>query len=273
MVFIPGYQVDKEGKTSAFIQVISADQSYYITYPIESFHKSFGGSCIKIGKSIFSPKGIRVDIKTKDLEIKGKIKYLNTSPLHYSIMGPFALIPFMECSHRVVSMNHYLQGNLRVNGKWQDYNVGKGYIEGDRGRSFPENYLWTQCNYFKGSANSSVMVSIATIPINLWKFKDFLGCIAVVKYRGKEYRFATYLGVEVIYFGEDGLWIKQKNMELVVEILQSSPHPLSAPSSGCMNRVIHESADCKASYTFMINEKIIFNDISERASFEYADKE
>lgn len=26
---------------------------------------------------------------------------------------------------------------------------GKGYIEADRGKSFPKYYLWAQCNHFK----------------------------------------------------------------------------------------------------------------------------
>lgn len=35
----------------------------------------------------------------------------------WTIMGPFALVPFMECRHRVWSMCHSVRGNVCINGR------------------------------------------------------------------------------------------------------------------------------------------------------------
>ena len=60
-------------------------------------------------------------------------------------MGPFRFLPGMECSHGVISMGHALEGTLTLNGAVLDFAGGTGYVETDRGRSFPSAYLWTQC--------------------------------------------------------------------------------------------------------------------------------
>lgn len=67
------------------------------------------------------------------------------TPLRSDIMGPFRFLPGMECSHGVISMGHSLEGKLDLNGKRIDFSGGTGYVETDRGRSFPSAYLWTQC--------------------------------------------------------------------------------------------------------------------------------
>jgi len=78
-------------------------------------------------------------------------------------MGIFAYIPKMECSHGVVSMNHGLEGILKINGEEIDFTGGKGYIEKDWGTSFPKQYIWIQCNNFKNQT-TRVFSSVADIP-------------------------------------------------------------------------------------------------------------
>lgn len=56
----------------------------------------------------------------------------------------FSFIPFMECNHDIVSVNHDLRGRISVNRNVIEFDGGKGYIEKDWGVSFPEasgNYL------------------------------------------------------------------------------------------------------------------------------------
>ena len=55
-------------------------------------------------------------------------------------MGPFRFIAGMECSHGVISMMHSLEGTIEINGEIVDFSGGTGYIETDRGRSFPSAY-------------------------------------------------------------------------------------------------------------------------------------
>ncbi len=89
------------------------------------------------------------------------------------------------------SMRHEVRGRVEVNGKLFDFSRGVGYWEGDRGRSFPKEYAWTQC-LFKGG---SLMLSVADIPMAKM---HFTGIIGVVLWKGREYRLATYLGARVV---------------------------------------------------------------------------
>ena len=44
-------------------------------------------------------------------------------------MGPFSFVPFMECYHGVLSMNHSIKGRLDFNGESLSFDNGKGYME------------------------------------------------------------------------------------------------------------------------------------------------
>ena len=46
-------------------------------------------------------------------------------------MGPFAFVPFMECYHGIVSMDHIIQGELEIDGVNIDFSNGRGYLEKD----------------------------------------------------------------------------------------------------------------------------------------------
>jgi len=63
-------------------------------------------------------------------------------------MGWYSYIPFMECKHGIVSVNHKISGTLRIDNELIDLNEGKGYIEKDWGTSFPEAWIWIQSNNF-----------------------------------------------------------------------------------------------------------------------------
>ncbi|MGN0978195.1 MAG: hypothetical protein ACI4PH_09090 [Faecousia sp.] len=53
-----------------------------------------------------------------------------------------------------------------------------GYMEGDRGYSFPRKYAWTQCSFPDGA----LMLSIADIPVGGF---HFTGVIGIVLLQGK----------------------------------------------------------------------------------------
>lgn len=267
LAFIPGFHVDEDGRPSAFIQVVTKEKTYYVTYSHDEYKKARNGKAIKIGNSIFSVRGVKIDIKDEHqgLYIKGKIKYKNLHPLKYSIMGPFALIPFMECRHRVISMNHYLQGSIKFNDIWMDFDGGKGYIEGDRGCSFPNKYFWAQSNHFSGN-NASIMVAAANIPMMRTEFTGFL---CAIRYHGKEIRLATYLGGKVIQYNKDSMWIKQGKYLLCVNIKDPECYQLAAPDQGNMTRNIYESPSCTARFQLFYNHRKVFDLVSEKTSFEY----
>ena len=263
--FIPGINIDKNGKKYAFIQVITENKTYNINYDFNDFSISEDKLTIKIKDSIFSLKGIIINIKSKDINIKGKLTYSNITSIKKDIMGPFAYFPFMECFHGVLSLNHKVNGNLLINNEEIKFSSSKGYIEKDSGKSFPKTYLWLQCNYFKYE-DMSIMVSIADIPFLGFEFK---GCIAIVYYEGKEYRLATYNGVRIISYNEKGLVIKRGKYRLEVEIKDLSPQNLLAPNGGEMIRTIKENISCSANFKFYKNNELIFNLDSNKTSFEY----
>ncbi|MDF2567784.1 MAG: hypothetical protein K0R90_1240, partial [Oscillospiraceae bacterium] len=77
MALIPGINVDENGVKSAFIQVITNEQSYQITYSYKKFYASPQKFFVKIGNNVFCKKGIKLDIQEKNLSLKGTIRYGN----------------------------------------------------------------------------------------------------------------------------------------------------------------------------------------------------
>ena len=177
-------------------------------------------------------------------------------------MGPFALVPFMECRHSVWSMRHTVTGNVRINGQEYSFQNALGYWEGDQGRSFPKKYIWTQCCFRDGA----LMLSVADIPM---AGIHFTGVIGVVLWQGKEYRIATYLGARAVLVQNKMVRVTQGSLELEAWLLEASGQPLKAPSKGNMVRTIRESVSCRAFYRFRKKGRTLFAFETDRASFEF----
>lgn len=247
-------------KRTCSIQVITDEDAWTVTYTGDFFRRTKGN--IIIGKNRFGKKGIFLAIRTPELTVRGKLDFGPLFPLKYDIMGPFALAPFMECRHSVWSMRHPVRGAVDINGQKYFFQNAWGYWEGDRGRSFPKEYIWTQC-CFRGGA---VMLSVADIPM---AGIHFTGIIGFVLWRGKEYRIATYLGARAVKIEDKAVRVKQGDLELDVRLLEESKRPLKAPVKGDMVRTIHESASCRAFYRFRKKGCTLFAFETDRASFEF----
>lgn len=266
ITFIPGISMDSRGEKAGFVQIITNEQTYNVPYSPAAFCALESRLGIRVGRNVFSQKGVSVNIQTPEVCIRGKIKYGRLTPVQYDMMGPFCVIPFMECSHGVLSLCHTLSGTLHVNGESFKLDGGTGYIETDWGSSFPKSYLWTQCSV--PEQKCCVMASAAEVPFVGMHFR---GCVAVVWYKGKEYRFATYLGVKIMRYSEKSLQLEQGKLYLAVDVLEQSPQALAAPVLGNMKRTIHESVSCRVRYRFYINDKKVFDFTSPYASFEYVE--
>lgn len=188
IAMIPAFHIN-HGKKTVSLQIIT-DNSVHCIY-FSDLKYCERPLYIKIGNCIFSEKGIKLNIKTSQLTLQGVLKFNKISPIKYDIMGPFRFVPFMQCRHSVYSMKHQINGQITVNRQIFSFHNGMGYIEGDCGTSFPEQYIWTQCNF----RNNSIMLSAADIP--MFGF-HFTGIIGIVLMNGKEYRIATYLGAKRI---------------------------------------------------------------------------
>ncbi|KAG0332482.1 hypothetical protein BG004_001252 [Podila humilis] len=98
---------------------------------------------------------------------------LPTSVLVPSIMGFTAYLPFLECIHGVASLYHPIQtGEITIHSAKDDdilsnasYVGGIGYLEKDWGMNFPATWIWAQTNIFKSAPGSSLLFSLASIPL------------------------------------------------------------------------------------------------------------
>ena len=258
---IPAYHVTG-GKPSSSVQIINDEGAWNIPYSALDCRRSADGFTMRVGGSRFGQTSVRLSVHTPDCTAEGFLKFGALTPVHYDIMGPFRFVPFLECRHDVRSLYHTVTGTVTVNGVCYRFERDDGYIEGDRGRSFPREYLWTHCFFEK----NSLMLSVADIPFGLFRFT---GVLCVIWWEGKEYRLATYLGARATEIGKGKAVIRQGDEELTVQLLERQAHPLYAPMNGAMTRTVRESASCVASYTFRKNGKTLITFTSDRASFEY----
>lgn len=86
---------------------------------------------------------------------------------------------------------------------------------------------------------------------------------------GKEYRIATYLGARLKHIDKNIVTVKQGAYELTAKLIHKNCQPLYAPENGRMDRIIHESASCRAYYKFSCKGKLLCESTSDRASFEF----
>ena len=225
LALIPAFHIDREGHRTASLQIISRDQAWWLEYPEAQLQVSRQPFQVQIGQSNFGEQGINLHIQQDGLSLCGTLRYGPFIVLQSDIIGPFRFFAGMQCVHGVISMGHSLSGTLELNGERLDFSDGTGYIETDRGRSFPSKYLWTQC-IWGGLEPGSLMLAIATIPLPVG---SFTGCICSILYGGQEYRLATYRGVQIEAWSSSGAVICQGRYRLEAELLNERQQPLRAP--------------------------------------------
>lgn len=249
---IPGLSLSKDGKKQhAFIQLIDGvtAQTKYFSFPIEEFSFSKKEMAIKIGKNYFSKQKMILDLKGENTEIAGEVTF--SDPVNYKsnkfltpgIMGWYRFVPFMQCYHGVVHLTNTLAGDLKIDGKFFNFDNGKGYIEKDWGSSMPSSWIWMQSNHFENQ-NSSFMLSVADIP---WLGKSFVGFLGFFYYNDKTYHFATYrrtkLLLEIVDKDQVNIKIMNPKNTFVLEVKSNNTGLLKAPFEGSMDRRIPESID------------------------------
>ena len=273
--FIPGIAMDENGKKQAFIQVLDG-KNLSAKYHKFNFAEFIPNS--KIHHVIISKNFFKSDyISLKLPEIEGELFFKNLTPWSNSIfspgiMGPFSFVPFMECYHGILSMNHTIKGKLKIKSKTVDFTDGKGYIEKDWGHSFPEGYIWMQCNNFK-KKNFSVKASVAKIP---WLKSSFIGFIAGVFIDDKLIEFTTYNYSKLLACNvtDSLVKIRFENPQFILELklTRKKPTKLVAPISGFMDSRVEECMDGKMEVLLKEKQtnKIVFNDTGYSAALEVA---
>lgn len=249
-----------QGKTTCSMQVITDEEAFFIPLPGERLFFDKGNFTVRFGENQLGRQGIRLNLEGGGCRISGALDFGPFSPISSPIMGPFRLVPFLQCRHDVFSMSHRVTGKLTVNSKVYGFSKGRGYIEGDRGRSFPPHYAWTHA-FFPGG---SLMACAAEI-----RPFGFTGVLGLIHFRGTEYRLATYLGAKAVTVQDGELVIRQGDWELRCTREAPAGHLLRAPVAGAMHRLIRESPSCDAFYSFRVKGRTVFSFATSRASFEF----
>ena len=274
---IPGIAMDAAGNSHAFIQVLdgSLHTSSYHSFKSESFIPVSGKLDITIGDNHFTLNKLKVDLPG----LKGTLTFTDTVPwpkTFYSpgIMGPYSFVPFMECYHGIVSMDHRLEGFLETESGKIDFTGGRGYIEKDWGRSFPSAYVWMQSNHFS-HPGISFKASVAKIP---WIGSSFTGFIAGLWLGDRLIRFTTYNGTRLVRLSisleQVNLILKNRRNVLEVTALREKTAQLASPLRGFMEGRIEESMAGKIRIVLRDKKtgKVLFEDTSHRAGLEVAGK-
>jgi hypothetical protein len=273
--FIPGISLNAENP-HAFIQVINGltGKTDYIEYPVSEFSFSSDYFRVEVGDSVFTADSMVLNINSPQLKVNGRLSYSGSvrypsSVLAPGIMGWYSFVPFMECKHGVVSVTHRIDGTITVDNEQLDFSGGKGYIEKDWGKSFPESWIWLQSNNFENS-DACIMMSIAKIP---WLGSFFTGFLGFLYFGGKFFPFSTYHKSVITALGlaDEKLTVsfrsKKHHLKIVASLKQSGI--LLAPKSGKMSRRIKESVDSELEVTLTdLKGAVIFHDKAHRAGLE-----
>lgn len=265
----------KIGNYSSFIQIITKENSYFLSYSFQDFSFSNSPFFIKIANNFFSLDEINIDINDSFhmLNIEGNIHFSNRTSISSNlftpnIMGPFSYFPSMECNHAVLSMKSNVYGLIHFNDNFINFDDGVAYIEKDWGTSFPKSYIWCQSNEFLAFP-ANFMLSIAEIPLGVL---NFTGIISDISFENKEYKFTTYCGAKLKKYDVNNdsisIEIQQGNKILSVSSLSENSNFLFAPSKGKMKREILESISSKIDVQIKENDKIIFSNSGFNSGLE-----
>ena len=259
LAIIPSVHKTKD-RAFCTVQLITDTHTFHTQFHYDDFQKR--GQQICIANNRFDATGISLDTHTSQLDATGSVRFGSFAPIKYDIMGPFQFVPFMQCRHSVYSMRHHVDGEIRINSVPYVFRNAVGYLEGDRGHSFPKEYAWTQCS-FPGGA---LMLSAADIPLGPFRFT---GVIGIILLHGKEYRLATYLGAKAVRIQNGEIIVRQGHLCLIVKQQGPLGHPLLAPVGGAMTRTIREHPSCKVYYRFTDGDTTLLEYEAPNAAFEY----
>ena len=196
--FIPG--IFWSSRPHAFVQVLDGmtGVAQYHEFPVDLFWAADDRFEVHVGGSRFNANEMTLALARPEQAIAGTLRFGGVTPWPVrltapGIMGWYAWVPFMECYHGVVSLDHTIYGELSIDGRTIDFTGGRGYIEKDWGRSFPEAWIWFQSNHF-GQPGTSLTASVAIIP---WLRTAFPGFIIGLWHEEQLFRFATYSGARI----------------------------------------------------------------------------
>lgn len=228
---------------------------------------------IQIGDNSLGLQKIILNIQKEGLTLKGEITFSSHKRLKESLwlsglMGPYKYLPFLKSYHEVVSLQHTLMGSLWVNEKQITFNEGKGYIEKDWGKVFPNVWLWAQCNHFKRQ-DVALMIGVARLPI----FFNYYTSFAIpIYYKDQLEIFSNYRGGHIAklyrYKGYVHLVVTQKNKILDIKIYGSDEVSCVTSRSSHMIRDVYSCDTAKIEFSITDNGKSVFEEVGTLCELE-----
>ncbi len=261
----------------ASIQIITKEASYVFDfnedYEMITHKKSLPR--VRIGNNYFSHYGFTLNIEKGEVQVRARIKYYNSHIPKHSMMGPLKHVHCTPCIHEVFHISNIAVGKFAIKNGTTKYrcnlDYGKGYIEGDKGNSFPNKYLWTHCSFADDNLKS-ITTAVAGLSIGIGQklaLLDFTGCTCMFIYKNKEYHIATYLGAKIRILKEDLVLIQQGNLHLeIIVVNPGTSNTLKAPVNGVMERTIVESVSATIRYRLLNRNKVVFDVVGNNAGYE-----
>ena len=272
--FIPGISIDASGDSHSFIQVIdgTSGKTFYHRYEPDSFRPKADSFAVTVGNSYFDMETLKVDVPG----IQGQLRLSNPFPWPKTmgapgVMGWYSFVPFMQCYHGIVSMNHSLSGHLTYEGTHYDFDEGLGYIEKDWGTSFPRCWIWMQSNHFEElDRRVSFMASIAHIP---WLGHYFVGFLVGILVDDELFQFTTYNKSEIRASLDDShvyLNFSRGALSLDVKATKGHTGELASPIVGEMTGKVNESLSSSIQVKLTRGDKLIYQGAGKHAGLEVA---
>lgn len=276
VALIPGVSHFSDKQSFVQYNIHHKGQSYsgMLTFGREDFEVVSEPYSIRMPKFVLSEKGVKASLKDEDNQIVldfsfGNFLSIKQTMYMPSIMGPFEYL-VMPCAHDIVSMKHEVKGTLILNGEKIKLSSAVGYIEKDRGHTFPSKYIWLQSNSFVENPKVSLSLAVATIEKSILKFT---GLIAVFHDGIKEHRYATYLGSKLEVEIDEGakgfsVRLKNKSSSLEVKVRITNERELISPMDLAMDFPIKETVKSKVALRFKEKGKKAMTLTSENAAAE-----
>ncbi|OJU13241.1 MAG: hypothetical protein BGN88_02450 [Clostridiales bacterium 43-6] len=276
VAFIVGRARDKKGEAHSFIQINQSQlpNTFYIRFPEEIFSMKDNPLEIRIGNNVFGEQGILFHHEDDAMQISAQLIFdhvakIKKSMLQPDIMGIFSYLPFLECYHSVHSLHHVTKGSVSINESVYGFDEGSGYIEGDKGKSFPAGHIWLQSNHFHEEFPVSVVCAVAHVPVLFRTIKGFL-CVLYID--GKEYRFATYNHGKIHRIEKQGQTVKielsRGDLRLCMRVSSQDGGLLKAPGHGDMSHNLKENINAVVKVALTEGGKTVFEGTGMNTGFE-----
>lgn len=273
LALIPGiFQGTDAGSEHAFLQVVQEGRPVrYLRFPPQAFHGAVDRFECRLDESLFSDAGVNLNVEGA----KGEVRFSELSPWPVrwtspGVMGWYAWVPFMQCYHGVVSLDHALEGQLVVGDETYDFDGGRGYIEKDWGFSFPKRWVWMQSNSFD-EPGVCVSISIADVP---WLGYSFPGFLIGFWRRNKLIRMTTYTGAKITQLSknQDGVVLSAQSgrFQLEAHVMGGAPVSIFCPSQENMEGVVreHVGATLRIKLEDRKTQETLFDQVGKQAAYE-----